>query len=309
MASEVIDSFLPQLLAYADKEVLLTLFGGEPLVNRQAVERVFDWVSRHGTSFAEAGGRLWVKIVTNGSLLDEHLERIKRAVKTPGVAVEINISIDGGPETQLRQRPLRGKGQNYYPRLARSIMSAKTLGARLSLGMVAGFSSPSLIDDFTYLCDTFKLPVFLMPVDLTYAFIKSRPDIAARLQAYARKLRDLMAFLKTRSAYGRMAVNLGERDFRDLKMPPLGPTIDWDGSVYVTRDFLFTMDKESTFEPIGSLTAKNLPRFVRHFGASRDDLAPLAASAMRAYFGRTMVVNKKVGDYFTRMVYGKASAS
>lgn len=304
MGIGIIESFFSQLEAYADHEVLVTLFGGEPLLNRRGVDRFFALAAECGPRFAASGGRLRTKIITNGSLLDAYLDTLIRSAAVPGLEIELNVSIDGGPQTQLRQRPMRRMRRDYYSRLARAITAAKDSGVSLSLGMVAGFSSPSLIEDFKYLSDRFEAPIFVMPVDLTYAFIGSCPGFPARLREYAHKIRELVSFLHGDRAYGRMAVNLNENEFRDLKIPPLGPAIDWDGAVYVTRDFLFTMDKAVSFAPIGRFNAENLPRFVRYFGASREGIPPLAQAAMRTYFGRSMFVNKRIGDYFTRLVYG-----
>ncbi|OGR90679.1 MAG: hypothetical protein A2V88_10520 [Elusimicrobia bacterium RBG_16_66_12] len=303
MGTGVIESFFAQLLEYVDHEVLVTLFGGEPLLNRRGVDRFFALAEEFAPRFAASGGVLRTKIVTNGLLVQTHLSRLIRHASIPGLAVELNISIDGGPGTQARQRPARGAPRDCYSRLARAISAAKDSGVSLSLGMVAGFSSPSLVDDFKYLVDAFGVPIFVMPVDLTYEFITSCPDLPARLKEYARKIRELLLFLHANSAYGGMAVNLNEKEFRDLKLPPLGPAIDWDGSVYVTRDFLFAMDHDVSFTPIGKLDAQNLDRFVRGFGTSRDGMSAMAQAAMRTYFGRTMFVNKRIGDYFTRLVY------
>jgi len=65
------------------------------------------------------------------------------------------------------------------------------------------------------------------------------------------------------------------------------------------------MDLESVFDPMGYLTDDNLHTFIEYFGTCRDDVKPMVQQTLETYMGRTLPINKKIGDYFTRMVYKK----
>jgi hypothetical protein len=47
-----------------------------------------------------------------------------------------------------------------------------------------------------------------------------------------------------------LITNFKPKDRRDIKIPPIWPTIDYKWDIYITRDYLFQMDKDSIFYTI-----------------------------------------------------------
>jgi uncharacterized protein len=95
------------------KQLVLTFFGGEPLLNVPAMVEIAGRCSRH----AEWRGiSQIVNIITNGLLLTpEVVERM-----TPLGLTGVKITLDGDRETHDRKRPLRG-GQGTFDRIIGNI--------------------------------------------------------------------------------------------------------------------------------------------------------------------------------------------
>jgi uncharacterized protein len=98
----IIDSFFQYIdTAFAHRRKYLTLFGGEPLLpgkaNKAMVRYFIDEATKRG---------LDVAVVTNGYLIDEYLDILKR-----GNIREVQVTIDGTREVHNKRRYLKdGKG-------------------------------------------------------------------------------------------------------------------------------------------------------------------------------------------------------
>lgn len=99
-AKKSIDYFLTK---YIGRRYELTLFGGEPLLNKGVVKESIEYASMRAN---ELNRHLDILIATNGSVLDENLIALFKEYK-----VSVQISIDGFKENQNFLRPFNnGKG-------------------------------------------------------------------------------------------------------------------------------------------------------------------------------------------------------
>jgi len=85
-------------LAHAgDDELVLSFFGGEPMLEIELMESVAAYARDHSS---RRSTRLRFSISTNGTLLDERRIHFLR-----DFAVHVQVSVDGGPAAQDRARP------------------------------------------------------------------------------------------------------------------------------------------------------------------------------------------------------------
>lgn len=95
-----------------------------------------------------------------------------------------------------------------------------------------------------------------------------------------------------------------DRWFRDLKLPPIGPTFDTNGDIYLTRDFLFQMDSESAFLPLWNLySGYTLGEAFSYINSW--NISALTHLGLHTYYGRTFGMNKYIWDIFTKALYEK----
>lgn len=92
-----------------DKEIDLTLLGGEPLLNRDVFLELMDLVSDDE--------KIKITMTTNGTIWDDEI--MKRIVKKK---VDLSISIDGDEKTHLINR-VSVNGSNLYDKTQKTIRS------------------------------------------------------------------------------------------------------------------------------------------------------------------------------------------
>ncbi len=104
MTVETARACIDFMMAYvpADKRLVVSLMGGEPLMNFPVVRECI----RYGEE--KWPGRIVFRVVTNLTLLDEEMLAFLEAHH-----VEVTVSMDGPPEYQRRNRPLRNGGDSY----------------------------------------------------------------------------------------------------------------------------------------------------------------------------------------------------
>jgi uncharacterized protein len=123
------------------RQLVLTFFGGEPLLNVPAMVEIAERCSRHA---AWRGIPQIVNIITNGLLLTpEVVERMK-----PLGLTGVKITLDGDRETHDRKRPLRG-GQGTFDRIIENIRRVAplvpvTIGGNFDMDTADRF--PALLD-------------------------------------------------------------------------------------------------------------------------------------------------------------------
>lgn len=108
-AAEVADWIEQQLDAVRPRRLLVTFFGGEPLLNLPALEAV---ARRAHAAGAARGIEVALDLITNGLLLTRPLVDRLRPLGLRGV----KITLDGDRDRHDRQRPLRG-GQGTFDRI------------------------------------------------------------------------------------------------------------------------------------------------------------------------------------------------
>jgi uncharacterized protein len=95
------------------RTVVLTFFGGEPLLNVPAMVEIAERCARHAAS---RGVTQIVNIITNGLLLTPEIAERMKPLGLTGV----KVTLDGDRETHDRKRPLRG-GQGTFDRIIENI--------------------------------------------------------------------------------------------------------------------------------------------------------------------------------------------
>jgi hypothetical protein len=91
----------------------------------------------------------------------------------------------------------------------------------VELFIVIDFLNKTMLDDILYLLKTFKVPVFLMPVDLCYEYIEKNKDKLRRLiNDYLIKITKTLITLK-KYQINDLITNFKPKDRRDIKIPPI----------------------------------------------------------------------------------------
>ncbi len=121
--------------------LVLTFFGGEPLLNVPAMTAIAGACWRHTR---EAGVRQAVNIITNGLLLSPEVVRAMLPLGLTGV----KVTLDGNRDTHDRMRPMRG-GQGTFDRIIENVRRVAplvpiTIGGNFDLETASAY--PALLD-------------------------------------------------------------------------------------------------------------------------------------------------------------------
>lgn len=100
-----------------DYTINLNFFGGEPLLAIETIEYIINYIS-----FSYPSRRIVYSVTTNGYILNEEILNF-----LTNHNVHIVLSIDGGRETQCRQRPLLN-GKNSFDEVTKIIPYMKRTG-------------------------------------------------------------------------------------------------------------------------------------------------------------------------------------
>jgi len=292
---------MEDLLEYEGYLLSLCLFWGEPLLNPEAFQVLRDFFRVNAVKIKEKDIKFEVKIITNWVLInDKYIQIFQEFQADDNIIFEINLSIDGTRETQISQRGMRNSKFDYYDMLQANIQKLKENDIFFTFGLVMAFERSDFITDILYLWNTYQIPVFIMPVDLDYDYIKNNKNIYSFVDNYLRAIhKTLMYFHHPERRH--VILNMQEPDFRDLKMPPIGPTLSHDGEIYITRDYLFTMDGSAGFTPIFHYPKDSIHSIMNYF--TWNDIVELEHFWLKSYYGKTLPLNKKIGDYFTKLLY------
>ena len=114
-----------QLDDLAPQRLVLTFFGGEPLLNMPVV---YYLAERLHASCEARGVTLLINVITNGLLLTREMVERLNACGLNGV----KITLDGDRDTHNRMRPLRG-GQGTFDRIVRNLREVAPL-TRIAIG-------------------------------------------------------------------------------------------------------------------------------------------------------------------------------
>jgi uncharacterized protein len=123
------------------KELMLTFFGGEPLLNLPVV---YEMAERMWRATQKRDMRMRINVITNGLLLTE--EVVDRLL--PCGLNGIKVTLDGDHDTHNRMRPLRG-GQGTFDRI---IENVRQVAGRCHISIGGNFDESS-VDSFPALLD------------------------------------------------------------------------------------------------------------------------------------------------------------
>jgi uncharacterized protein len=140
-AARVGDWIERRLDAIGPERLILTFFGGEPLLNMPVL---YYLAGRLHASCAERGVAVLINIITNGLLITrEMVERLN-----PLGLNGIKITLDGDRDAHNRSRPLRG-GQGTFDKIVANVREVASL-TRIAVGgnfeMDSADSYPALLD-------------------------------------------------------------------------------------------------------------------------------------------------------------------
>ena len=123
------------------ESLMLTFFGGEPLLNLPVM---YDLADRASKATRARGTRLLINIITNGLLLTpEIVDRLE-----PYGLNGIKITLDGDRDTHDRMRPLRG-GQGTFDRI---VANVRRIAGRVPIAIGGNFDESS-VDSYPRLLD------------------------------------------------------------------------------------------------------------------------------------------------------------
>ncbi|OFW01060.1 MAG: hypothetical protein A3I61_13785 [Acidobacteria bacterium RIFCSPLOWO2_02_FULL_68_18] len=140
-AARVVDWIAGRLDEVRPEKFVLTLFGGEPLLNLPVA---YDLAERCQRECERRGVRQIISLITNGLLLTpEVVDRL-----TPYGLSGVKITLDGDRETHNRMRPLRGR-QGTFDRIIENVRRvadkvAVTIGGNFDESSADSY--PALLD-------------------------------------------------------------------------------------------------------------------------------------------------------------------
>ncbi len=140
-AAEVAAWITRQVDEVQPRQLVLTFFGGEPLLNVPAMTGIAERCWRHARS---QGVGQSVNIITNGLLLSPEIVDLM----TPFGLTGVKVTLDGDRETHNRMRPLRG-GQGTFDRIIENVrrvavMVPVTIGGNFDAETAGSY--PALLD-------------------------------------------------------------------------------------------------------------------------------------------------------------------
>lgn len=142
MGEDLLDSIFAFIAAHhtKSKTVRFELFGGEPLLNFPVIEAL---CRRSDEVSAATGIQFIFRISTNLTVLPEGVLALFR-----DRSFIVSISIDGGPETQNRNRPTKG-GKTSYEGILENCREVRSAGDNITMvaRMTVVGSSPSLTEN------------------------------------------------------------------------------------------------------------------------------------------------------------------
>src|SRR5881227_2974734 len=141
MARRLGDWIERELDRVSPEKLVLTFFGGEPLLNLPVM---YDLAERAWAATQLRGVPMYVNIITNGLLLTPDV--VDRML--PYGLNGIKITLDGDRDTHNRMRPLRG-GQGTFDRIIENIRRSAGK-CRISIG---GNFDESSVDSYPALLD------------------------------------------------------------------------------------------------------------------------------------------------------------
>jgi uncharacterized protein len=143
-AGRVADWIESELDRLRPEDLVLTFFGGEPLLNQPVM---YALAERAWAASAARGTRMRISIITNGLLLTE--EVVDRLV--PFGLQSVKITLDGDRDTHNRMRPLRG-GQGTFDRI---IENVRRVAGKIKIAIGGNFDESS-VDSYPALLDFLK---------------------------------------------------------------------------------------------------------------------------------------------------------
>lgn len=136
------------------QSLMLTFFGGEPLLNLPVM---YDLADRMSAATLARGMRLAINIITNGLLLTPEI--VDRLV--PLGLNGIKVTLDGDRDTHNRMRPLRG-GQGTFDRI---VANLRRVAGKCRIAIGGNFDADS-VDSYPALLD------FLAAQDFASSLVK-----------------------------------------------------------------------------------------------------------------------------------------
>jgi uncharacterized protein len=132
MSARVADWIERELDRVRPERLVITFFGGEPLLNLPVL---YDLADRLWAATQQRGVRMMTSIITNGLLLTTDI--VDRLV--PRGLKGVKITLDGDRDTHNRMRPLRG-GQGTFDRIVENI---RQVAAKVPISIGGNFDETS----------------------------------------------------------------------------------------------------------------------------------------------------------------------
>lgn len=301
ITDEILEKFFEWLLEYNNHNFIVTLFWWEPLLNKRWFKFILEYLTLHQNKYVQQSLNIELKIITNGTLIsDEYIKIFQWFQNIKCVELLIDVSIDGDRETQLKQRGFKNAQIDYYDQLSVNINKLIDNNINIELFSVMAFNNRNLVDNIIYLLKNFKVPLFLMPVDLTHEYIHSTINLNQQIRDYLIEIWKTIDFIKLNNLSSKIE-NFKSQTYYDLKLPPIGPTLDYNWDFYTTRDFLFLMDKKSKFDIIGNINTSQFRDIIWYF--TKENFSKIENEALHTYYWDTYIINKKIWDYFSNKIF------
>ncbi len=298
ITNEILDIFFRKIIKYNNYNLNITLFWWEPLLNKKWIEHIYVLLKKYMKEFIGNNIFIYLKIPSNGTLLNNDYIKLFNKIKSLNfINLSFNISIDWDKTTQLRQRNYAKKNLDYYEILKENIKMLVLNNFDVELSTVLAFSNDNFFDDIVYLIKKFKLPIFLMPMQLTSGYIVECENINNHIKKYLINIERTLKLIKI-NKLDRFIINFSS--YVDVVTPSIGPTVDVNGDIYTTRSFMFSLDRSEKFFKIWNIKKMDL---VNYF--IDNDIKKIEFESFKLFYWKTFLINKSIWDFFTNLIYSK----
>lgn len=163
-ADAAIDTYARLLQRSRARHPRVTLYGGEPLLNKAVIRHAVPRLRALSYPAQECPEPVQILVITNGQIYDEHLTELFREHR-----VSVSVSLDGMKRHHDAAR-VNHAGDGTYDKAARSLRRYREAGLNVAVCTTIGTHNvdnlPEIADHFA---DAFGVPVeFQVPFDVPY---------------------------------------------------------------------------------------------------------------------------------------------
>jgi radical SAM protein with 4Fe4S-binding SPASM domain len=237
IAKKTIDYLYSQAVSSNSKDVSITFFGGEPMLNYDVIETIYEY----GNSIFKDDIKLILSIITNGTILtDKHYDLFQKMIKDNNFSVQ--LSIDGPEHVQDIYRNKKD-GTSSFKEISENIQKYKKLFENNTNGLnvhgVLGKETlPYLYESFLFFKDSNLNNIWFIPaanIDWTDDDVKIYDEQMGIITKYLVDKKDVNQI----KAFAPLSKAFDGRFTRPCGLGSGYVTINHKGDIYPCHQFYF----------------------------------------------------------------------